>query len=1311
MVKTGAGGGGRQAFTATSRVSTSARLASEILKPKDPYTFQRNCVVLFREELNDPNTKEYGRNGQNQGGIDILGYRKGDPGHAVGVQCRNIQKSLKQATILKDCRSALALDFGLREIIFATTAPDDTKADQAAKNVERLLRAEGHEVTIHVYGWGQLQTLIALHDTAYNVFMAVLAATVRPMELSAAPHEDPATFAALVVDEMERRGIGSGISLPPKPAGPEGIGSESPALHAKIDVFRDLIREGDTTNVAQRLITLRDSPEATDAPWARYRIETNIAAALMDQGREAEAAECYVRAYAIRPDDPNAICNLSIARTIQGNPEEGMRLAQSVLVRADKVDFAVSALLQAAARSKWQGDPQSLIPAGTKRSTTIELAIVDFMRRRWMPGWEAHALALHSDKDNDRDLRRLKAFAVLSIAVDSRVHVIGGRDKVTDRQIDEAASEMLAYAARCLRTGYAHRHDLMAHVSNAALLLRFAGRSSEAESLLREGIKAFPDDEQFRRLLAMVVIDADRNSEVLAILDPATEPETILMRIQMEEGPSSAERLARAVAMGEPTDKRVASIRRRLITDLAFAAGDLDVAKRVINEMLQHSQDLVSGQLLEIQLHQRTGMAQEDAKELLLKLAKDLPPEVEAIDRFFVGQALLENGLESPAADLVEPIIDLQSLRPATLMYLTALGEARRDDAYRRALDAAAPEVRNSPEMLWLDARHAWNSGDLDRSLASLDRLLMLKPGQPHSILMRLEVLIRLNRTRQILESLDKSIEDLEWRGERDPYRIAGLLAHFGYHDRAASLAYKLFLEHRDKPRAWMLLSGMTIKEGQDRRENRSGWDAETVSENIAVDIEYDDGQTAFFIVEADPYLRKLDPESWEPEHALINAVRGLSVDCRFVGPDGKAGRISKLRHKIVARFHYVLENYERRFPEVFGLKSVTVDPESPHGLDDIIAQLKERHDWVLAEQEQHLASGMPIDVLAARLGCDTIEVAGGLVEQGNPLRVAEGTLQERQNADEAVKVNARRGCVLDLNTFWSAWRLGALDHVVAACGPVSVTRSVVDRLSSRRERYEQSVVGGHGTLSYHEGKILHTEATSEQMASLRDDVDAALRWIDKNDAVKPIVLGDTASPAMRDHVQSGRTDMLDAAILSITTDRLLVCDDLAMRSIHRSLGGTLSTWLHDVLTNAHAAGGLDSERFTQQTVDLIRSGHAYLGVTGSMMALAVQMDIVEHKQLSYRSEALIGRLGGEIAEPISHMHAACEALLHLWSSKSVMAVREAATGKILDSLLNGRSRDWAAMLKAVEKITIDIPGLAQYIRKWARGHFLPGYC
>lgn len=1311
MSETGTPAAHKRAFASATTVPVASRLASEILKPKDPYTFQRYCVVLFRDELGDPHTKEYGRNGQAQGGIDILGYREGDPSRAVGVQCRKVNKPLKHATILKDCRAALALEFGLREIIFATTAPDDTKADQAAKSVERTLRAEGHDVTVHVYGWGQLQTLIAMHDGAYAVFVLASAATARPMDLSTAPIADAAAVAALVVEEMERRAIGTGITLPPKPAGPGGIGSESPALHARIDVLRDLIREGDTTNAAHRLISLRDSPEGVDAPWARYRIETNIAAALMDQGREAEAAECYVRAHAIRPDDPNAICNLSIARTIQGDPAEGMRIAQSVLERDDRVDFAVSALLQAAVRSDWQGDPRTLIPEGMEGSTTVQLALADFMRRRWMPGWEAHVLALPDDEGKDRDTGRLKALAVLSIAVDSRVHIVGGRGTVADQQIDEAATIMLAYATHCLRNGYAYRHDLMAHVSNAALLLRIANRSADAETLLREGIKSMPDEEQLRRLLAMVLIDADRREEVLAVLDPATEPETILMRIQMENGPTPAERLARVEAMDEPDDERVASIRRRLTADLALAAGDLDAVGRVMSEMLRHPDDVVSARLLDVRRQQRAGLDEDGAKGLLLTLATELPDNTEPIDRFLVGQALLDIGLEADAAKLVEPHIDLQSARPATLMYLTALAEARRDDAYRQALKAASPAVRDDPAMLWLDARHAWNAGDLDRSLHSLDKFLKKKPGQPRAVLMRLEILIRLNGTRQILDALNAPIEDLAWKGEQDPYRVVSLLTHFGYHDRAARLAYRLFLEHRDKPRAWMTLSGMTIREGQDRRGNGLDWGADAVAEDVAVDVEYDDGTTAFFIVEADPHLRELDPDSWEPEHALVKAVRDLAVDDRFVGPDGRAGRVTKLRHKIVARFHYVLANYEARFPEVFGFKSFSIDPESPNGLDEMIAQLKDRHDWVLAEQEQHFASGMPIDMLAVRLGCDTIDVAGGLAEQGIRLKVAEGTEPERLASAEAIQANAKRGCVLDLNAFWSAWRLGALDDVAATCGAVSVPRSVVDRLHARRERLNQSVIGGHGTLSYHEGKILHTEVTSGQMTFLRDDVDAALIWLEVNDAAGPIVLDDAAPAALRDHVQSGKTDMLDATILSITTDRMLVCDDLSMRSMHRSLGGTRSTWLHDVLTHSHIAGHIESERFAQQTADLIGAGQDHLGVTGMMMALAVQMDVLEHRRIDVRSKALIGRLGGEIAEPISHIQAACDALHHLWSTQSVIQVREAATGLILENLLKGRQGDWSDLLQAVESFASRMWDLRQYIRAWGQGHFLPGYC
>ena len=57
------------------------RLAHEIPRPKDWQALQRGCVILFRDELKDPNTIEYGRGGQDQSGIDVLGRRNGNPDH------------------------------------------------------------------------------------------------------------------------------------------------------------------------------------------------------------------------------------------------------------------------------------------------------------------------------------------------------------------------------------------------------------------------------------------------------------------------------------------------------------------------------------------------------------------------------------------------------------------------------------------------------------------------------------------------------------------------------------------------------------------------------------------------------------------------------------------------------------------------------------------------------------------------------------------------------------------------------------------------------------------------------------------------------------------------------------------------------------------------------------------------------------------------------------------------------------------------------------------------------------------------------
>jgi Transglycosylase SLT domain len=106
----------------------SVTAAQEIPKPKNWQDFQRGCVVLFQAELKDPHALEYGRNGQEQRGIDILGRRNGAPDYFVGIQCRRLAKPMKKAKILADCRAALSIKAGLKEIIFATTYESDVNA-------------------------------------------------------------------------------------------------------------------------------------------------------------------------------------------------------------------------------------------------------------------------------------------------------------------------------------------------------------------------------------------------------------------------------------------------------------------------------------------------------------------------------------------------------------------------------------------------------------------------------------------------------------------------------------------------------------------------------------------------------------------------------------------------------------------------------------------------------------------------------------------------------------------------------------------------------------------------------------------------------------------------------------------------------------------------------------------------------------------------------------------------------------------------------------------------------------------------------
>lgn len=1283
-------------------VPLSVRLAHEIPKPKDWQAFERGCLILFREELRDPTMISFGRGGQDQGGIDLLGRRGGSPDHIVAVQCRRKRKHDKPDTILSNCRAAIALDLDIKELIFATIAPNDVNATVTAHNVEKRLRAEGHDLKVVIYGWGNLEEMIGRHEEAYRFFFPAAVASYVGME-QGAPQIDADRFAISVAKHL---GV-LGVTVATAAVESLDITAEDPGLHGRIDVLRNVFKEDGQAAIAERrLLDTLNSAELDAKPGARFRVESILGSIAIDAGREQEGASRFENAHALRPDDSDAIARLALARTIQGRHAEAMDLAREVLGQDDAKEFVVGFLLQAAARSGWQGDPEDLVPERFRGSAAADLGLAEFWRLREAPDWARRSLDLAARHADLPEFRRVRGLATLSLLVSAGAVVPGVRTPLDQQAIQRGADDLKAVAEHCLAVGYATGNDLVAHLANAGAMLRLAGRYDECEALMRQGIERLPGEPHVRRQLALAQSAQGRREDALRTLGRDPDPENVLLRAELTsaEDPSAALAIVHGL---DPDDLEPALARvwARAAGDLACRAGDGTAVAAAVARLRSLDPGDVTADLIELTWDLRSGHDPDGARDTLRGLAACLPDDVSAVDRYLVAVRLRELDLPAEAARLLEDRIDLTRGGPVVNLYLQCLSASRRDEAFRHAV-ASIGDADTDAELLWTIAVHAWNVGDLveaDRATASIMRIDR-ENEQAHQL--RIEILVRQNRINDILRELEAPLETMRSGGLRERARIASLLAHFGQAGRGAALAYRLYLENRGESQAWMTLAGIVLEAGRYSAFASPSWSVTEVRDDAAVDLRFDDGGAGLFIVERDLSLRHLDDEAIEPEHPLVEALKGLSAGDRFTDPSGRSGTVAQIRHKFVARTHYVLANHQHRFPEVNGFRRFDVDPERPDAFQDVIDKLKERSAWFDEERRSYQEGQGSLGMLAHRLGVDTIEAAGTVVAAGQTLKVSDGGIDQRNAASRAVVTNGRRGCVLDLLCFWTAWDLGAVDTVTATCGPVHLPQSLVDRLRARREQIAASVDGGLRAATLVDGRLAMREAEPETVRAWLDDVDGALRWIDDHAVVEPVIVDDGLHTDLRDFLRSGAGDILDALVVARHSDLLLLTDDGPIRGLASSVGFDKSAWLNQVLLMAFITGRLGRETWVRWSAALIGGGHSYMGTSGTALATAAILDAADGQVPGPILRRMLTCVGGRVAEPTSHVQTVVEGLRELWLRREAVEFRQRVSSEILRHLTRERP-DHPRLLRAVVDGVADIPRLAEHVRAWARGHFL----
>jgi tetratricopeptide (TPR) repeat protein len=143
---------------------------TRLLKPKDWQDFERKTRALFACVLADPNTQMNGRTGQPQHGVDIWGYRNGDPNRLVGIQCKQSDDPVTVAELEAELEKAKGFRPPIKQFFLVTTAPRDARIQQRARALTENLSQTERPIFVAVWGWQDVEEQAAKYVDAHRAF-------------------------------------------------------------------------------------------------------------------------------------------------------------------------------------------------------------------------------------------------------------------------------------------------------------------------------------------------------------------------------------------------------------------------------------------------------------------------------------------------------------------------------------------------------------------------------------------------------------------------------------------------------------------------------------------------------------------------------------------------------------------------------------------------------------------------------------------------------------------------------------------------------------------------------------------------------------------------------------------------------------------------------------------------------------------------------------------------------------------------------------------------------------------------------------
>ncbi|WP_262694102.1 tetratricopeptide repeat protein [Kordiimonas aquimaris] len=1262
---------------------------SYTIPPPDEWqTFESNMKQLLMLVLKARSIQTYGRQGQKQLGVDLYASRDDNPGHFVGIQCKQKtwDKRITKTILRNEVKEARKFTPALSEYILVTTAKDDVKIQAEAAQLQAELSTTNTPFTINVWGWGTICQEIERFKSEgmLQLWFPDLKAVVQ-QETQSGPGQvrDLDDVANSIQNFLQNAQDEANL------AAGEKIDENH---HRDIDVYNKKLRAGQYGLALEFFETKLKSIDDTTSDRVRFRLLSNIGACYHNLGQRDQAIRFFETAFSFAPDgDGQAHANYVLAAFLRGDMEDCQTRALEACSLDNPRLLSAFYLIFSSPDAPTLTKNLALIPAGLEDKGQIIAGETDRLRELGDPSFETKVQGLRASEH--LEARRVWADHVLS-----QYFTASKTSKAICPAIDGEVLEEATDVYRAVWQQVKDGHTQAIHLgfaNNHAMLLLATHKVEEAITVLREAREANPNDCGLAYALATTLAQEqgkfDEALQLMEGFDLSAEHALFCADLHVET--DTEQSLALINAYDWSKEKPTLALHARCIEFAASYSPNSESPEvdRFLSTFEQEFPDSVIPNCLQAKVEMsRSGAITDVTHE---KVTAKLPSVTKRNDLINAAEVLLRGSHFEEAFQILNLETDFSRAGPDLHMLIDAAARSGNPRYYLSVFQRLRPDVIGEDTYYRRMADVGMKIQDLPLALEGLKRALAISSFEPSLCINYIDTLHRTGDTKKACTFMATLPMPLN---ADMPTQIAVLQRafHFDTMENAFERLYRLVLKHPSDESLYVFaLMALTIN----MERAPSPPLPEVISSDCWVRVKPSRGNETNFVIENDQALQV--SSSYLPSsHNFVTMFLGKQVGDEIPGREDIHWQIVEIKHKYLHLFHTLHEEYDKLIGTNPTIQRMHIDKDNPD-FDIIFEQARQQHEHATAILDQYAKKKIPARLIADWLKVTPMDFYDEIPGLSTDLASNDGNYDKMMAAVQLAVDAQDKGCVIDLLTLHILYKLDLLDEVRSYVGEIRVPQSHIDAHLQRCDEIQINVGRDGGSLAPVGDKFtlietpasvrqMRLDAAHQELAALRQTVTTCPVI-----AASPETLDREGDPLFPD-------DFWDDVLVAQDEGLLLISDDYVFRQLASHSFDIKLTGLQALLAAMAEKGALSFEDYATAVAQMARNKHLILTVSAPVLHSVWQTD-------PDLFESLLSQLCYPSADPYSHLVVATGLLIELWVDLPASLWTQKATSLIIERIVYSGLYEtgwFLSFMLSRQYVPFD---LKAYMRCWAQGHFI----